>query len=995
MKRWWQKQVLLCGAAEAVAACHHAVTRTSTRFPFSGGWESSVSAVSLLSSSKPVDMADAYEGALMRRACSAACTPVVRSALQVQHRRCATSVPLTSEAAASPAPLLSSQVAAMSRSEFERFFFDQPITQRLAAITVAQHQLAPPEQQTQPPDTPHPEKGGAYMPLFEFVTRAPPLVRDEMFQRQQDAIQWVEASPLLQLVDQEGNCIARHTTPTSKAKSDEGVGAAVAASTYNSLLHVRVAVAPQWVQGMAEVTHPASSTMSPMSSQSDAAASSAVATAAALRGPQGEVMRAAVKDAMVSAMHALDELALQRAAAQQACLNAPKPTTTRTTTATTTAADTVETGSNNNRNFASVCRYFSLIDVLLRIRMQANADKALSTSPPTPPSIRDALQELPIETLEQVVKMYGLPVTIGRRNPRNKDPMTTDASDHYPDASEKCLWVVREAKQSGQHRDVVFVALRRHTDVAPPRFRFVHPRVTSATNSNNYGGWGAMLSVPTKADVYEILKYIPVNWGNVGNLNIPADVRKRHIRCASLLMWFRRQPYYFEVRNMCGTLEVRRSIVLHPEAHGLTKEEACELLELQLATGQANNLIQLTSTGVPVDDSETLVERSAVKLLQRVCPTYFVPMNLVLQRYTKKNLTEAMLLASARRRPQDFEELSTRFSDVVLVRRRGGADSARWRAAFVEDLEKYPEDVRGIMALCNRMCPAWDRPEFIYVRLSASEQHTIGGYAGMQRILRRHPMIFRVGKHFVCRADPSDPLTLQEVEPAHDDVTARSMLREENPYLSARDVALVFHYVAPDNETCTAAYLADCASPAIRCVLPTRIVTVVQQFPKLFACTETSPGVFAIRKLRQRLHRPTPNITGIPVSTATKNGTSVNSTSGSGEAAADTKNSSVDADGTAGRSGAQDDEEDGDLVQMLEDEIAAEEEHLSKEEVIKAILTLVPDTGVEAPQLLLWASMNVQRAANEYYGGVLKLVEALPQHFRVVTTEDAKMIYKA
>ncbi|KPA85769.1 putative mitochondrial hypothetical protein [Leptomonas pyrrhocoris] len=864
------------------------------------------------------------------------------AALRVQHRLCASQVNRTSPRKA----------AATSEKEFQREFFEHSLVQRLAAVTVAKFQLIALQQQ-RAQKAASSEDTVVYMPMFDFVCRVPSLVRDDMFRRQQDAMRWVEASPLLELVDQDGSRIWSNTTPCfmtgSATSGNDGC-----APSYNPLLHVRVVAPPEWFQRIeaAESSVPHNTTRSSASTQSGGSSNGSAASSCGFaRGLAGEDFRVAVQDALVRALRVSEDCAIHKAAKVAAQQN--------NSTLNAATADGCDGGCTAAQRSSSVCRYVPLVNALNQIHLEAaEANNNVRVSMPT--ATQETLQALSMETLEQVVDACGLLVTVGRRL----------QCDEYPALTAKCLWVVRSSQLPHQRRPSVFVALRHAQDTEPPRFRFVHPRVTVATVANNYGGWGCESNVPTKADVYEILKYIPVNWGSMSHLTIPIDVKKQRIRCSSSQQWFRRQPYYFELRNINGTVEIRRSIVLHPEAHGLTKEEACELLELQLATGEANNLVLLEGSGTPADYGVPLLERTAIKFLLRVCPTYFAPISLVAQRYIKKNLSEAAMVAVARKRPQDFEELTTRFSDAVLLRRRGGADSSRWRAAFVADLEKYPEDVRGIIALCNRMCPSWDRPEFIYVRLGEDEKQAIGGYEGMMRILQRHPTIFRAGKHFVCRADPSNPLTLQEVEPPLDDVTARSVMREENPYQSALDVALVFHYVAPDKEPCTAAYLADCASPAMRCVLPTRLVTVVQQFPKLFACTETSPGVFAIRKLKQRVLKPTAQISEEVVHSSGSSSTNTNN------------------DGTVAAT-----DSDESLIQMLEDEIA-EEEHLTKEEVVHAVHTLVPDSGVEAPQLLQWASMSVQRAANEYFGGVLKLTEAMPQHFRVVTTEQAKTIYK-
>lgn len=817
--------------------------------------------------------------------------------------------------------------------EFMRVVFEVPPAQRLAALAVARFQYTTSLKSLLKPAK---EVEEAYMPLFDFVRLVPPATRDEMFRSQLDAVRYVEASPLLELVDSQGNPISASTLAQhggDEAASGDGAAPQTpTAPTYSPLLHVRVGVKPLVVLRAMDSGH---LTRKPISSS------------AAVSQGAGDDEEAEVRSAMVEALRGLEAKVVHRVA--------------------TNLRGKPDASVAEVKRELEMPRFVPWSDVVHRVRQ----DIAAGGGSVSPAFNRGSLTEV----LQSVLDKSGVPVQVGRqrRKERAETAESAAAPNFLPDIERYPFWVVQEKLASSSGRRVaVFVALRYPGERYAPFFQYVYPRINAATSTNAYGGWGGENIVPTREDVYEVLKYIPVNWVNYGLLELPSEVKRRHIRTASPQQWFRRQPFYFELRNLNGSIEIRRSIVLHPEAHGLTKTEAQEVLELQLATGEANKLVFLTSSGEPVANAATLLERTAVKFLLRVCPTYFAPMFLVSQRYTKKNLTEEAMLLIARKQHEDFEELRTRFSDVVLIRRRSGADSSRWRDAFVADLEQYPEDVRGIMTLCGYMCPSWDRPEYVYVALTPSEQVAIGGYAGMMRILQRHPTIFRFGKHFVCRADPSDPLALQEVEPAPDDVTARSLLRDENPYQAYESVARVFHYVAPDDAPCTVAYLADCASPAMRTVLPTRIVSIVQAFPKLFACTETSPGVFSIRKLKQRVAR----------SIARRSAVEAAQQSGQGDATAA-------ATATAAAAAA----DDAEMIHMLEEEIA-EEEHLTRSEVVEAVRNLVPASGVDAEQLLVWASMPVQRAANEHFGGVVKLVEAHRSHFRVVQQEQTKMVYR-
>nr|CCM15657.1 hypothetical protein, conserved [Leishmania guyanensis] len=829
-------------------------------------------------------------------------------------------------------------------------FFDYPVAERLAALTVARHEVGHGTAPTAASGTSATSTSCPYMAMKEFVKKMSPLTRDDMFRRHVDALEWITESKLLELVNERGEAILLESLrayPTAVASVSQGEAARPA--LYNGLVHVRATVPAAWLlqagggmESVSETTRPCSQlTHSAPSTSRMAGAASTVTElpftpdesddgsdgAAALSSAEREAI---IREAFLRALRNWDTaMQLRRERAEESVALAARDS----------APD--------------LPRYTHLTNMYNAILREAAATTNASTTgedadievAPTPltPAARYILKRLRMDTLESIVENSSVVVTVGHTASAG-----AQGPSGYPAMTSRPIWVVRGTAR----HPATFVALRHSTDVSPPRFRYVQPRVTVATRANGYGGWGSDSVVPTKADVYEILKYVPVNWGSIGNLNLPPEVKKKHIRTSSLVVWFRRQPFYFELRDMNGTLEVRRSIVLHPEAHGMTKEEAWEVLELQLATGEANSLVPLGVDGAPLRPTESTFDRSITKFVYRVCPTYFAPLSLTMQRYVKKNLTEPMLMTFVRRFPQDFEVFTSRYSDIPLVRRRAGADSARWLTNFVADLERYPEDVRGILVLCNSMCAAWDRPEYIYVRLSSTEQEVVGGYAGMQTILGRHPAIFRVGQHFVCRTDPSNPLAQREVEPAADGVAAVTPIHEENPYHSPKELALVFHYIMPENEPCTAAYLVDCSSPAMRALLPPRLVTIVQLFPKMFACTETSPGVYSIRKVKQPARKAAHGVARDDCSS-----------------------------------------EEEDAIQMLEDELA-DEDRMTREEVVHAVRMLIPESGVDAPQLLLWASMGVQRAAGEYFGGVLRLVESLPGQFRVVTKEHAKRIYR-
>lgn len=803
-----------------------------------------------------------------------------------------------------------------SAKALEALFVQQPIAERIAAVFIARQELdmAARHEKTAAAAVSIPYA----MPLKDFITAMPSITRDAIFREYQcGVLSWINRTRLLDIVDAEGHQLALEDLSSPSCTAEATSPTAVPSGTYGAIPHVRLVAKPEWILaavGDAKVLVQEQERTVPQR----------------LRGLGGEgVDDDVVQRAIIAA--------LQRDGAE---LDAPQGSEGCSADAAAAADDGGTPVGVVKKSKAPA--YMALSTVYHAVTTTTGGEDHAFTREES-----RCLKRLPFEVVESHIQQHSISVNPGTT-------MTSNEAN-TPSIASRPFWLV---KVSSTLSPVAYVALRRAGEDQPPRFSCAQPRVSTTNDLNNYGGWGSATTVPLRQDVYEILRYIPVNWGNFGLINIPPAVKKKHIRVSSSLQWFRRQPWYFELRNMNGTTEIRRSIALHPEAHGMTREEAMEQVELRMATGEINSLIPLGADGQPLNFEESAAERAAYKFLGRVCPPYFAPLGLVMQRYTKKNLSEAALLALAVKRPQEYEVLSPRYSDVPLVRRRVGADSVRWRDSFVEDLERYPEDVRGIIVLCNRLCPSWDRPEYVYVRLSAMEQQLMDGYAGMMGLLRRHPQIFRTGQHFVCRADLSDPLAMQETEPAVDDVTARSILREENPYLTPMDIALVFHYLAPEDAACTASYFVDCASPVMRAALPPRVVQIIQQFPRLFACTETSPGCYSIRKLR-----PARQI-GMGASTTV-------ATSSTTEMA------------TAEQAGLAD----------LEEELA-EGDHLSRDQLVDAVKMLIPDDGVEAPQLLLWASMNVQRAASEYFGGLLRMVETQPTHFKVVITEETKMVYK-
>lgn len=506
--------------------------------------------------------------------------------------------------------------------------------------------------------------------------------------------------------------------------------------------------------------------------------------------------------------------------------------------------------------------------------------------------------------------------------------------------------------------DELMLAHRRPDDKEPPvSSPPQQPRTRKPSMTNNFGGWGSGSAIPTQADVYEILRYVPVNWGNFGILNIPAAVKKKHIRTSSTLLWFRRQPYYFELRNMGGTVEIRRSPMLHPDQHNMTPEEAEAYVERGISTGTINSMAVLGPDGKPVQQASP-VGKNLHKFLYRACPSYFVPFGLLFPHLPKKNITIQDLQDFAANHPQDFEIVSAMGLPHPFVRKRAGADSTRWKKAFVDDLTSRPKDIPVIGAICNHLCATWDRAEYVYVLLTSAEKTVVGSFDEMMEVIRRHQELFRVGETFICRIDSSDPLCRQQPEPLETEMTSRTYNRNENPYLRPEELVKVFHYITSGDEIYSPSFFLSGSSPAMKVALPSRITQILQEYPHLFICKETSPGVFSIRKVESKSRQRW------------------------------LKDKSSDANASLN-----DPQNQEDSSWILQDEERCAD-NMTKEELIQAVKQLIPSEGVDYERLLLWASLQVQSTVNQFYGSFMKMVETETKHFTVTKSEDGIRISK-
>lgn len=480
------------------------------------------------------------------------------------------------------------------------------------------------------------------------------------------------------------------------------------------------------------------------------------------------------------------------------------------------------------------------------------------------------------------------------------------------------------------------------------------------SSSNNFGGWGSSSGVPTAEDVYEILKYVPIHWGNMGALNLPTAVKKKHIRIASFLLWLRRQPKYFEVRNIAGTLEVRRAVPLHPEQHGKTQEEADQWLAERISSGEHNGI-----TGAGDVGTNSLAATAIYKFLIRVTPGYFVAPELLFMRYTKKGLTPTELSQIVKEHPSVFETV-TLPGGFMLIRRRTGADSSKWRDEFVADCCSVPSDIGGLFALMGRSSVCWDRPEYLYVRLLDKEKIEVGGYEGMLALMKRHPLVFKMGDTFFKRVDHSDPTSLDEIEPTGKEEKLFKKV-EENVYHGHRDIALIFHYVSPDDSVVNIAQLNECASPAIQAELPPRIVSILQMFPDLFHCKETAPGVFSIRKVVQK--------SGAQSMKPVQYGSGFFHPAG-------TDGTSTSALNNGLNSGLDDTMDD---MLMGDDDTDA----MTRKETVEAVKGLIPARGVEIDQLAQWLSMSLRKNVATHFETLPSLLHANMDKFSI---DSAKIV---
>jgi hypothetical protein len=509
----------------------------------------------------------------------------------------------------------------------------------------------------------------------------------------------------------------------------------------------------------------------------------------------------------------------------------------------------------------------------------------------------------------------------------------TSHSDHF--------WIQRTLIKPREQGETEAPAL-------PAGFANTYYRVTTAHAGNNFGGWGAAANVPNSADVFEILKYIPMHWGNMGNLQIPPDVRKRHVRISSFLQWLRRQPKHFEVRNMAGTIEVRRSVLLHPENHGFPSVAAAEQwLDARIFAGEHN--IVTTSSSSTVGGTGLSVAATAImKFLVRVVPGYYVPGPLLFKRYTKKNVPFQDLHQMMLQHPQQFEVLQVSSTGDFVYRRctgaRSSSDGSGASAAFQEAFQQInnpsasQDETRALLSILSFTSTLWDRPEYLYVRLPDDVKVTLGGYENMVALMRSKPKVFFVGDTFYCRNDLSNPLA-SPVEPVHQDQTIVQC--EENPYLTPKELAQVFHYVCPADQAVPVSHFVECSSPAMRCVLPPRVMSLIELFPDLFSWRETNPGVFSVRRVEQAA-------------------------------------TSQPSEGGARAS-------PGSATSTASSQVKRGKDVMPIEEALEEISMLVPEdgAGVELDLLESWLSMRVKESAVQHFGGVARLLASQPALFTV------------
>lgn len=530
----------------------------------------------------------------------------------------------------------------------------------------------------------------------------------------------------------------------------------------------------------------------------------------------------------------------------------------------------------------------------------------------------------------------------------------------YIRSAEKYFWFAKSAiakRLPGQTEAPAFV-------IAPLKpNKSVSNTVPAAAASNGpaatdaFGGWGSAANIPTAEDIYEILKYIPVHWVEVGHLTIPKQVRKTHVRISSIIVFFERQPKYFELRFIAGTLEVRRAVVLHPEAHQLTKEQAEEYLAAKIAENakkpninaqiqdwtanrerlKLESIAQMSQQQATATPSVNLSAMSpaleaVVKLIVRVCPGYPIGIAQILRRPSaKKNTTTddiVTCLPLIENQIERIDVVAENGQRALLLRKKTGVDATTWRAAFLEDIQKCT-DLKMLVTLMTLSCCQWDRVHFLYVRLTDDEKRMVNGFDGMVALMKAHPAVFRIGEFFYKRCNPSDPASDVDPEPTSNHQSSTVVL-EENPYHNSRDLALVFHYLTPEDQSASLSHFVESCSPAMRAVLPPRIVTVIQAHPELFMCKEIAPGQYSVSR-----------------------------------------------------------------ALTAEVSVAGGEDFtkLSKEDVVKRVLKFVPNRGIDIGHLTNALPLGLKTAVTKHFGSIQQLISAQPGFFHVVQSPPYQTIF--
>lgn len=95
-----------------------------------------------------------------------------------------------------------------------------------------------------------------------------------------------------------------------------------------------------------------------------------------------------------------------------------------------------------------------------------------------------------------------------------------------------------------------------------------------------------------------LLQYVPIHWHSISFLTPPDEVRSRIIgKKGKITLLLAKEPRYYDLSlqtnkrdvGLTGVVVYRRSPMLHPEAHGMTFEEAQKYVQGKLDEMQANN----------------------------------------------------------------------------------------------------------------------------------------------------------------------------------------------------------------------------------------------------------------------------------------------------------------------------------------------------------------------------------------------------------------------